>query len=68
MSVGALLIIKHLSYAILSFRGEGPGGGVKKEAISEGWGFSRGSGYRYGCFLGPHNWVAMHDDLLILRW
>ena len=22
----------------------------------------------YGYFLGLHNWVAMHDDLVILHW
>ena len=45
MSVGALLIIKHLSYAILSFRGEGPGGSKRRQ-------FPRGGGFPGGPVTG----------------
>ena len=42
-------------------------GGLKQSALrGGGGGGGLEVGYRY--FLGLHNWVAMHDDLVILHW
>ena len=55
-----------LCYPILP-RG-GAGGGSKRRQFPRGGGFPGGPVTGMDVFLGPHNWVAMHDDLLILRW